>query len=269
MSDHLATWWGQAFAEALGAAAPAPVARGKRKARAAKLRGLDPKSGEALVEVSASSVLPYEVRIAIAPLPGEVWERATAALRGKAVFAAKLLASELPPGIEEAFVLAGGSLFPAAGAARVRCNCPSGPGGCHHAAAAQRALAEVVDRDPFLLFDLRGRPRAQVLEALGLTAPREPAEKPAAEPPAPAALEIPGDPVVFRRPRGDLAGVRFHVAEPESPRILLTRLGDPPGWRGASLLEVLGPYVSQAAARAREIALADSDPDAGPEADGA
>ena len=91
-----ATWWGRAFAEALGAAAPVPVARGKAKARVAKLRGLDPKNGDALVEVSASSVLPYEVRISLQPIPDEVWEKATAALVGKAFFAAKLLASELP-----------------------------------------------------------------------------------------------------------------------------------------------------------------------------
>lgn len=254
-ATKFATWWGRAFAEALGAAAPVPVARGKAKARAARLRGLDPKNGDALVEVSASSVLPYEVRISLHPIPDEVWEKATASLIGKAFFAAKLLASELPNEVEDAFVAAGGSLFPVAGAARIRCNCPSGPGGCRHASVAQRGLAEAVDRDPFLLFDLRGRPRAQVLEALGLTKdvqPRPPTDVPLALVP-----DTPEDPAAFRRPKGDLAAVHFHVAEPERPLMLLTRLGDPPGWKGASILEVLGPFVEQAAGKAREIALAE------------
>lgn len=252
-----ATWWGRAFAEALGAAAPVPVARGKAKARVAKLRGLDPKNGDALVEVSASSVLPYEVRISLQPIPNEVWEKATAALVGKAFFAAKLLASELPNEVEDAFVAAGGSLFPTQGAARIRCNCPAGLGGCRHGAVAQRGLAEAVDRDPFLLFDLRGRPRTQVLEALGL----KKEEVPLAPTDIPLALvpDSPADPAAFRRPKADLAAVRFHVAEPERPLMLLTRLGDPPGWKGASLLEVLGPYIEKAAGQAREIALADTD----------
>ena len=258
--SRFSTWWGQAFAEALGAAAPVPVARGKAKARAAKLRRLDTKTGEAFVEVSASSVLPYEVRIALTPMPEEVWAAATAALRGKAFFAAKLLASELPKEVEDAFKEAGGSLFPSEGAARLKCNCPAGLGGCRHGAVAQRALAEAVDRDPFLLFDLRGRPRAQVLEALGISAPKDPAADEAARNgAAAAATDVPADPAAFRRPRGDLAAVRFHVAEPERPLILLTRLGDPPGWKGASVIDVLGPLVEQAAAKAREIALADSE----------
>lgn len=256
--SRFATWWGQKFAEALGAAAPVPVARGKAKARASKLRGLDQRSGEALVEVSAASVLPYEVRIGLGPLPDEVWDAATASLRGKAFFAAKLLASELPAEVEEAFVAAGGSLFPAANTARLRCNCPAGHGGCRHGAVAQRALAEAIDRDPFLLFDLRGRPRAQVLSALGLDAIVERRTDDVA-PTAGSATEIPADPAAFRRPRGDLAAARFHIAEPERPLLLLTRLGDPPGWKGTSLLDSLGPLVEQAAAKAREIALADVD----------
>jgi uncharacterized Zn finger protein len=255
---RFATWWGQAFAEALTVAAPVPVARGKAKTRAAKIRGLDAKTGEASIEVSASSVLPYEVRIAIQAIPDEVWAKATTSLEGKAFFAAKLLAAELPNEVEDAFKAAGGSLFPGEGQARIRCNCPAGPGGCRHGATAQRALAEAVDRDPFLLFDLRGRPRAQVLEALGLTArdqkPRDPDAIPAM-----LAAEIPTDPAVYRRPRGDLAAVRFHVAEPESALLLLTRLGDPPGWKGTPLIEALGPFVAQAATKARETALADLD----------
>lgn len=255
----MATWWGQAFADAIEIAAPVPAARGKAKARAAKLRGLDAKNGEALVEVSASSVLPYEVRIALAPLPDEVWAKATEALKGKAFFAAKLLASELPNEVEEAFVAAGSSLFPKAGEARIRCNCPAGPGGCRHGAAAQRGLSEAVDRDPFLLFDLRGRPRAQVLEALGFAKSDLPAAKPEVAV-APVA-DVPSDPAAFRRPRGDLAAVRFHVAEPERPLLLLTRLADPPGWKGPSLIDVLGPAVEAAAAKARDLALADPEPD--------
>ena len=97
-----------------------------------------------------------------------------------------------------------------------------------------------------------------MLEALGLEAQAR-ARTEEASRNAGSADEIPSDPASFRRPRGDLAAVRFHVAEPERPLLLLTRLGDPPGWKGTPILDSLGPLVEQAASKAREIALADAD----------
>jgi len=167
---RFATWWGQAFAEALTVAAPVPVARGKAKTRAAKIRGLDPKTGEASIEVSASSVLPYEVRIAIQPIPDEVWAKADDQSRREGVLrgeAARVRAAERSGRrVSRSRWLPLPRRRPGADPLQLS----RGPGGCRHGATAQRALSEAVDRDPFLLFDLRGRPRAQVLEALGLTA---------------------------------------------------------------------------------------------------
>ena len=84
-------------------------------------------------------------------------------------------------------------------------------------------------------------------------------EKPKRTPRRVAAKEpevaLPEDPAMFRRPRGDLAAIRFHIAPPERERLLLTRLGDPPGWRGPpTFLEALGVPVAAAAAKARAIA---------------
>lgn len=254
----LATWWGKRWAEAIAVAAPEPRPRGRVKIRGAKLRGLDAKTGEATIEVTTASVLPYEVRISVVALPEEAWAQATAALRGRAVFAAKLLAGDMPPEIEDAFAGAGGSLFPKPGEVRVRCNCPAGSGGCRHGSVAEKTLAEAIDRDPFLLFDLRGRPRAEVLSALGLEPTAPP---PSATAPTSIAELTPADPAAFRRARGDLFAFRFHIEAPSQPLLNLTRLGDPPGWRAAPLLETLGPVVQNAAAKAREIALTE-EPDA-------
>ncbi|HVO30769.1 MAG TPA: hypothetical protein VMV18_08535 [bacterium] len=260
----LRTWWGKRWAEAFAVAAPEPKLRGRGKPRAARLRSLDPATGEATVEVTTTSVLPYEVRIAVTPIARETWDAAMRKLSGRALFAAKLLASELPAETEEIFVEAGGSLFPGPRDVRVRCSCPAGTAGCRHAALAQRAMSEAIDRDPFLLFDLRGRPRAEVLAALGVKG--VPGAEGAGETAAPAAPAAPAgplpdaDPAAFRRARGDLAALRFHVAPPEREHVLLTRLGDPPGWRSPpTLVDQLGTAVTNAAARAREIAVGDDE----------
>lgn len=250
----LRSWWGKQWATAVELSAPMPAPRGKQKPRGAKLRTLDSKTGEAIIEVSTSSVLPYEVRVTVAPIEDEAWARAVSALGSRAIFAAKLLAGDLPEEVERAMAEAGASLFPAPGQVRVRCNCPAIGGGCRHGAIAERSLAEAIDRDPFLLFDLRGRPRAGVLAALGL--PEHVREEQKIE--AARVEQPPEDPALFRRPRGDLYAIRFHLAPPETPRALLTRFGDPPGWRPPPILaEAVGPAVELAATKARDIGLAD------------
>ncbi|HEU4618687.1 MAG TPA: SWIM zinc finger family protein, partial [Gammaproteobacteria bacterium] len=49
---------------------------------------------------------------------------------------------------------------------RTDCSCPDDANPCKHVAAVHFVLGEAFDRDPFLLFELRGRSRAQVLETL-------------------------------------------------------------------------------------------------------
>ena len=261
----LKTWWAKKWAEAFQSQAPETKVRGRQRPRSAKLRSLDPSTGEATVEVSTSSVLPYEIRIAVTPIPEEVWAGAMQKLAGRALFAAKLLAGDVPPETDEAFIAAGGSLFPGTKDVRVRCNCPAGTGGCSHGALAQRCIAEAIDRDPFLLFDLRGRPRAQVLAALGVSGPGVPSTSADAAPEeAPAPVVVITDPAMFRRARGDLASVHYHIAPPDQEQLLLTRLGDPPGWRGPpSFLDALSHSVEQAANKAREIAMGDDIPTGG------
>ena len=68
---------------------------------------------------------------------------------------------------EEAFRAAGLSLFPRTGwDLRTNCSCPDWSNPCKHIAAVYYLLGEEFDRDPFLLFKLRGRTREQVIAAL-------------------------------------------------------------------------------------------------------
>src|SRR5207244_3553262 len=69
--------------------------------------------------------------------------------------------------VEPIFAEAGASLFPAkAKDLEMRCSCPDYAVPCKHVAAVHYLLAEEIDRDPFLLFTLRGKDREAVLEGL-------------------------------------------------------------------------------------------------------
>lgn len=119
--------------------------------------------------VQGSRVKPYRVTIQVMPLKAEEWEKALEVLASQAVYAAKLLAGEMPENIEEAFQSAGLSLFPERpGDLVTQCSCPDWANPCKHVAAAHYILGDRFDEDPFLLFRMRGRSQEQVLEGLRL-----------------------------------------------------------------------------------------------------
>src|SRR4030081_318407 len=95
---------------------------------------------------------PDRVRIAVKTLGPKDWDRAERAMASKAIFAAKLLAGEMPREIEDAFSACKLSLFPAAGRELASaCSCPDWASPCKHVAAAFYILAEAFDADPFLV----------------------------------------------------------------------------------------------------------------------
>jgi uncharacterized Zn finger protein len=88
-------------------------------------------------------------------------------MAARAIFAAKLLAGEMPANIEEAFGEAHVSLFPTKGSdLKTECSCPDWSNPCKHIAAVYYIMAERFDEDPFLIFKLRGRTKEQIIAAL-------------------------------------------------------------------------------------------------------
>src|SRR5205807_2081149 len=122
-------------------------------------------------EVQGSRPDPYEVTIAVKTLTAADWKKLGAALSGQALFAAKLLAGEMPQQIEEVFKGVKLSLFPE----KLRdlqtdCSCPDDSNPCKHIAAVYYLLGEEFDRDPFLVLRLRGLDREELTGLLGKAA---------------------------------------------------------------------------------------------------
>jgi uncharacterized Zn finger protein len=107
------------------------------------------------------------VSIELRPLTDHQWDTVFDALADQAIFAAQLLNGEMPADIEQAFEAVQIPLFPASsGDLQTDCSCPDWANPCKHIAATYYLLGERFDEDPFLLFELRGRDKGQVMAAL-------------------------------------------------------------------------------------------------------
>jgi uncharacterized Zn finger protein len=162
------TWWSKRFVGVLESFdMGARLTRGKSYARKGQVISIDVKPGVVQARVQGSFSEPYDVSIKLLPLSTKEWDKAIAAMASKAVFSARLLSGEMPQTIEEAFSDCGISLFPKKGAdLETDCSCPDWSNPCKHIAAVYYLLAEQFDRDPFLIFKLRGKSQEEIIEAL-------------------------------------------------------------------------------------------------------
>jgi uncharacterized Zn finger protein len=298
------TWWGQRWIEALEHVLRGDsgrLGRGKTYARAGRTHDLVIVAGKVRAKVTGSRAAPYEVGIELAQLPVDVWRRAIAGMAEKAQFAAELLAGQMPLAIDDVFRQAGLSLFPVARAELVTtCSCPDWGDPCKHVAATHFVLGEALDRDPFLLFELRGRSKEQVLAGIraargagGATGVPATGEASAARnatgaPIAPTSTNVSdnaatggsgGAPIAtvtlgvldasdYDRAPVALPALDFSFEAPLTHGALLRQLGAPAAWRAeGSPAELLAPLVQRAAGSARRIALGEPEPPATTDAD--
>jgi hypothetical protein len=130
-------------------------------------------------------------------------------------------------------------------------------------------LGEAFDRDPFLLFELRGRTKDQVLAALRAARAdardgASPARARTGEDGAPDAEHVPSVSLGklaladYDKPRAPLPALHLSFEAPLVSGAILMQLGKPPAWSSdASPVELLAPILHGAAEAARRLALAE------------
>ena len=110
---------------------------------------------------------PYKVKLWLDVLNYEDWGYVLEALAQKARWSAQLLAGIMPSDIERAFAASGKRLFPfKLQEVRSECTCPDKANPCKHISAVYFLMGDRFSEDPFVLFQLRGRNRAKLLEDL-------------------------------------------------------------------------------------------------------
>ncbi|KAA2261355.1 hypothetical protein F0L68_17640 [Solihabitans fulvus] len=141
--------------------------RGRRYARAGQVLSLSLATSVVVAQVQGSRESPYRARIGIRAFTPAEWKRIEEALAGQALYAAKLLAGEMPTDVEAVLGELGLRLFPdTMRELSMDCTCPDWEVPCKHLAAACYLLAESFDEDPFKIFAWRGRSRDELLDRL-------------------------------------------------------------------------------------------------------
>lgn len=260
------TWWGKRWIEALELVLRGDsgrLARGKTYARAGRTHDLSVHAGKVTASVTGSRSTPYAIRIELNQFDEATWNQAIAGMAAKAQFAAELLAGRMPTEIDEVFLAASVSLFPKQRSdLRTDCSCPDWGDPCKHVAATHYVLGEALDRDPFLLFELRGRTKDQVLAALRKARSAEGDAAPAAVSGSPelASVTLPELRAEdYDRPQEPLPNLNFSFEQTPTHGAVLRQLGAPAGWtdEAQSPADALAPLVRAAAEAARRIALAE------------
>jgi uncharacterized Zn finger protein len=258
------TWWGQRWISALeelSADYSNRMSRGWTYARAGRVSNLKIQPGKVTARVTGSRSSPYHVTLRLSVLEEAAWEKIITELSRQALFAAELLTGQMPKDIDRAFRAAGQSLFPETEEElETECSCPDWANPCKHIAAMHYVLGEAFDKDPFLLFELRGRSKASVLGRLRQLRAGKAARGTAR--PGTSSTAIPTVSLskkalgTYERLRSPVSQLHFQIEPPASPTALVRQLGIPPSWTlQEPPAEVLAPLYSAAGAFARELAL--------------
>ncbi len=227
------SWWAKRWIATLeGFDIGARLGRGRSYARRGQVLSINIDQGTVDAEVQGSRSWPYQVHIKVKTLKKKDWRKLAPVLAKRAIFSAKLLAGQMPENVEEAFTDAGLSLFPSRGSdLNTDCTCPDWSNPCKHVAAVYYLLGEEFDRDPFLIFKLRGIEREELTGLLGSQLESTPATKQEEEPDLPPE-PLPEDPEAFWGQTGGEYDLGEEVFIPAISAALPSRLGNFPFWQG-------------------------------------
>ena len=223
-------WWGRRWIQTLESFnIGARLTRGRSYARKGQVASLDISKGRVTAKVQGTVSGAYRISIQFKTFTPSQWQQIIERLVEQPIFTAQLFGNEMPEDIETVFQEMKLPLFPEKHRdLETSCSCPDWSNPCKHIAAVFYIMAEAFDRDPFLIFTLRGMTRDEFLKALqasGATQELE-ADELAGEP-EPLPLEHEAFWGIEGREHISLTAphpVRLHAALPK-------RLGPLPFWR--------------------------------------
>jgi len=141
----------------------------------AQVKRLEVLPGRVIATVQERGAPPCEVTIVFRTWRDEEWQRVIDALSSQALYAAQLLAGDLPPDMDRALAAAGVQLLPER-LDEIEHTCTCGAAErkpCSHLATVYRSLGDLLAEDPWLLFRLRGRDQQGLLRGLRTQRSRE------------------------------------------------------------------------------------------------
>lgn len=219
--------------------------QGRAFQRTGRVTGVRVQPGRVSGRVQGSRATPYQVEVFVPVLDDTSWEVVTDVIARQVRHHARLLAGEVPDGLDADVRAAGGRGLLELEGLEVRCACGAPDGRCAHAVALWEAVAERIASDPFVLFQIRGRGRERLLAQVGAH------RRGAGADPTMSIHDL--DTARWSSAAEDPA--QIHVPRPAATDAgPLRLLGDPSGWAGGmSAWDLLSPLVADGARKAGDL----------------
>ena len=250
------TWWGEQWISVLeGMDQSGRLARGRTYANGGAVQTIDFAGNTFKAKVRGTRPIPYKVGFKIDPLLASDKAKIVGLITENPLFLTQLLNRQLPADLYEACRSIGVDLFPEKwNKFDASCTCPDWSVPCKHQAAVLYLVANEIDKNPFLVFELRDFDLFKALEGLGVAS----AEQKDVEILDVAALRKPvelGEEVEFRPAENLYAAVDFSTL-PDCREDLLSLLGDAPlFYKSGDFKTVLRDAYIDAQKKARALAV--------------
>ncbi|GHB51940.1 DEAD/DEAH box helicase [Persicitalea jodogahamensis] len=256
------TWWGQQWISVLeGMDQSGRLARGRTYANGGAVQSIDFEGNTVKGKVRGTRPIPYKVKFRIEPLSASDKAKTISLITDNPLFLTQLLNRQLPADLYEACRSIGVDLFPESwNEFDAACTCPDWSVPCKHQAAVLYLVANEIDKNPFLIFELRDFDLFKALEGLGLAS----AEQKDVEILDVSALRKPaelGEEIEFRPDEGLYDVVDFSKL-PDCRDDLLSLLADAPlFYKSGNFKIVLRDAYIDAQKKAHALAIADASDD--------
>jgi uncharacterized Zn finger protein len=125
--------------------------------------------GNIFATVQGTAPLPYRVKINFEMIPDSGWKEVIQDLKAKLLYIIELLDGKLPKDIVKIFRTHDFPLFPSMISKKnAECTCPDKAVPCKHIAAVILYISRVLDYNPFILLELRGKSKEELMRDLRL-----------------------------------------------------------------------------------------------------
>ncbi|MCE5301262.1 MAG: DEAD/DEAH box helicase family protein, partial [Spirochaetia bacterium] len=161
------TWWGKKWLDSLTSVDfDNRLPRGRRYARNGSVMKIEIKNGQVTAKVRGSWI--YDVEITAKKFTTAEKKIITNEISKNKLYLSKLLRHELHEGLHDALHRKGIKLFPeGARDLKTYCSCPDSAVTCKHIAAVIYLIANEIDKNPFIVFDLHDFDLAESFAAAG------------------------------------------------------------------------------------------------------
>lgn len=158
-SSYGRTWWGNAWVEAMERIDydTNRLPRGRRYANNGSVKAVEVKDGVVLAKVQGSRPQPYNIKIKIKEFSNSHGKQIREVITSHPAMASELCIGKLPSSLLTLLEEKKIHILPQSWKdISADCSCPDWANPCKHLAAVYYILANEIDKNPFLIFNLRG-----------------------------------------------------------------------------------------------------------------